>query len=98
MINGAEYVFTNSFHGTAFSINLNKNFYSFVDYALESDKNFFSRITNLCDSLHLLDRVVDCSKDFDLTFDDINYSDINSKLEQQRITSRETIRKIVGLL
>ena len=52
LIRNASYVVTNSFHGTAFSINYRKNFY--VEYSSKTN----SRLSNIVNLLGLEDRVL----------------------------------------
>lgn len=76
----AEYVVTNSFHGTAFAVNFNKNFYSI----LPSKRT--SRITSLLTNLGLEDRIVrDVLQDVDL----ITYEKVNEKLDALRKESKK---------
>lgn len=65
LIKNAKMVFTDSFHGFAFSIMLNDNFYILLDKAI-NEKSRNSRINTLLDALHLHDRVLnfDNLKDF----------------------------------
>ncbi len=52
LIDGASYIFTNSFHGAAISVCFQKNFY--VEYSSKTN----SRLTNLVELLHLTDNVI----------------------------------------
>lgn len=61
-IKNAEYIVTGSFHGTAFSINLEKQFY----YEPSGDG---SRIDNLVKMTDTYDRSIDLIKDFDIKID-----------------------------
>lgn len=75
-IKNAEYVLTTSFHGTAFSIIMEKKFFSFLsDWAP-------TRISGLLEELNLSDRIVK-------TIDDINQNEINygivKKLKQHAV-------------
>ena len=76
----ADYVFTDSFHGTAFSIIFEKQFYTYI--ALNNAAN---RIYNLLDSLKLRSRIVetnavDCSIiDYTSVLTRLNYFVLNSQ-------------------
>lgn len=59
-INGATYVVTNSFHGTAFSINMKKPF--FVEL-LQTDAAVNSRLINILENTGLMERQISCFKD-----------------------------------
>ncbi len=73
LIKNAEYVCTNSFHATAFSIIFKKDFWAFTD--VEKSISSGSRITNIASVFGLEDRVlnytnmniVDCKKRIEFT-------------------------------
>ena len=70
----AEYVLTNSFHGTAFSVIFEKNFYNFTS-------DFYSsRTTNILQQLGLLNRIPE--KLDDVSLQNIDYSKILPKRQQ----------------
>ena len=83
----AECVFTNSFHGMAISIAMQRNFY--VEYS--SDTN--SRLINLVDMFGLQDRVVDNQA---LLPTDIDYNAVESILEKQREFSLSFLKEILA--
>ena len=83
----AEYIVTNSFHGAAFSINLNKKF--FVE--LKND-NRNSRITDMLNDFGLNDRYLDISCDLDR---EIDYDVVNDILEKKREESIRFLEKTV---
>ncbi|MBQ8689496.1 MAG: polysaccharide pyruvyl transferase family protein [Clostridia bacterium] len=70
---GADYVVTNSFHGTAFSLIFKKNF-----NVLMPDSRS-SRLTDLLTRLSLLNRA---ATDGEVCTEDINYSEVNLELEK----------------
>lgn len=79
-IKNAEYVVTNSFHATVFSIIFNKKFFC-VPYKTTS-----SRITNLLEKLGINDRIVYTLEEFkNKKYDEeIDYNMVNIKLEQEK--------------
>lgn len=80
----ADCVFTNSFHGTCFSILFEKNFFV--------GKRNGDKITNLLDMLELSNRRVSTFEEIShLSGGEINYSEINKKLNQKREESRRFI-------
>lgn len=85
LIKNAEYVVTNSFHATAFSIIFKRNFA--VEILKKNNAN--SRIEQLLGSFELEDRVIDekCS----IVYDDIDYSDFDRKISDYRKTSIDYI-------
>lgn len=85
----AECVVTSSFHGTALSVNLNKEFY----YALDR-KNLTAnrRIEALMDLLDLQNRNILCQSNEKANID---WNAVNSKLDEQRDKSKEFLRKAI---
>lgn len=75
LVDEAECIFTNSFHGTAISIALHREF--FVEFS--SDTN--SRLDNLTKILGLEERVI---RNEELVPKKINYNDVDKKLEHYR--------------
>lgn len=83
----ADFVVTNSFHGTAFSINLNRNF------AIYLPTKFPSRVLSILALLNLEDRVIEygCDELKDAT--NIDYSGINIVLDRKRKDMHDFIDK-----
>lgn len=75
----AKYIVTNSFHGVAFSLNFNKQF--FVEL-LDEKFGVNSRLENILEYFQLEDRKIDIKSD--IGFTQIDYKSINMKLEQAR--------------
>lgn len=75
LIDNAEYVFTNSFHGTALSIILQKNFY--VEYS----SNTNVRLINLIETVGLRECVVNKSDDYVKNTVKINYKEVERLLQ-----------------
>ena len=73
----ADFVVTNSFHGTAFSINLNKQFVVYQPSA------FSTRIISLIDLVGLQSRLVNDSTDI-TALPEIDYSPVNMRLDSER--------------
>ncbi len=59
LILNARYIFTDSFHGTAFSVNLGRNFFSFPKGSKNDKQSINSRLTDLLDMCSLKERFVD---------------------------------------
>lgn len=85
LVNDADYVFTNSFHGTAFSIIMHKNFY--VEYS--SDTN--SRLENIINTFQLEDRVIHSGKVKNNT---INFQRVDEILASEREYALSFLRSI----
>nr|WP_243165956.1 polysaccharide pyruvyl transferase family protein [Anaerofilum hominis] len=83
----ARYVVTNSFHGTAFSIGFQKDFYTEISLNLSA---LGSRITNLLDRYHLQDRRIGEGQ---LAFDcPIDYRLVEPLYQEDRQASLEFLR------
>lgn len=74
----ADCVITNSFHGTAFSINLNRDFWVFLP------TKFTSRITSILSKCGLENRIVSDNRRGDYVDNTIDYDVVNSILDQER--------------
>ena len=83
----ASYVLTNSFHGTAFSINLNKQFSVFMPSA------FSTRISSIIDLCGLGGRLVLDKFDVDKANEGIDYISVNNILDKERNKSIEFLKK-----
>lgn len=91
LIMGAEYVITNSFHGTAFSINLNKKFWVFLP------SGFSSRITSVLSKFGLAERLVEeykVSDNWDYN-KSIDYKAVNLVLKKERENSFAFLEKAI---
>ena len=92
-IMNARYVVTTSFHGTAFSINMNKQFF------VLPKKETSSRQDTLLKKMGLENRKIDVTKALDDNYfdeiGDIDYSKVNPVLERERVNSMNYLRKIV---
>lgn len=86
LIKNAQTVLTTSFHGTAFSIIFEKQFYSFPVFNS-------TRITNLLELLGLQDRQV--SDVHGLSLKDINYEKANIVLEKEVDKSFDFLQRII---
>lgn len=91
----ANKIFTDSFHGTAFSINFNKDFYVF-DRKYRNNETQVSRITDILELFGIKNRFL--SKLNDNYKEPINYLSVNKILDEQRACSllfiEQTLKKI----
>lgn len=84
LIKNAEYICTDSFHGTVFSILFHKQFLTFFRYTDDSSISKNSRITSLLSSLEITSRnfnfktqdIIQCMDN------EIKYKDVDEKLSQ----------------
>ena len=85
LIRNAEYVLTDSFHGSIFSILNHKKFITFNRYTSgKGSRN--SRIDSLCHLLNLNDRRFE-KNILDNIFNDIDYDNVEIKLNELRNAS-----------
>lgn len=79
----AEYVVTNSFHGTAFSVNFNRPFISVIK------RNSPQRAQTLLCNIGLPDRLLTDIDQVDQLSNEINWQNVNDKLNKLRCDSAE---------
>ena len=89
LIKNAECVVTNSFHGLAFSINFEKEFYTEI---LDNEAKNSSRITSLLNILDLNHRNI-ASENFSAC--NIDYAMVANYLENYRLRSADYIDRII---
>ena len=99
LINNAKYVLTDSFHGLALSINLEKEFGVFKRFDDEEKISQNSRIYNILNKFNLHHRLVEENDDPGTFLEQsVDYSYVNSILEDERKKSlfflSEAIKKI----
>lgn len=87
LIKNAEFIITNSYHGTLFSINFNKPFYS-----LQYSKISYSRVEQMANRLGFSDRVIYSTDDIDFE-KPINYKKINQNKEKYRKASIDYLER-----
>ena len=89
LINNAEYIITNSYHGTLFSVNFNKNFYS-----LQSEKIEYSRVEQMAKRLCFSDRVIYSLENANLD-SIIDFSTINNQIRVQTAESISYLKRAI---
>lgn len=77
----SKLVITDSFHGIAFSINMQKDFYALERFADGEKNNQNSRIYNILELLNLSDRLL---KNTGTQISSIDYNPVRSRLEEQK--------------
>lgn len=93
LIRNAEYICTDSFHGTVFSLINNKNFYVFRRYNKKSKVSTNSRLDSLLGRVGLNERLLDGNEEIEKVLDmKIDYENVNNKLEEFRNTSKEFLK------
>ncbi len=88
LIKNAEYVCTDSFHGTVFSILFNKQFYNFRRHKASSKNSTNSRLDSLHAQLGINNRILTGSEDVNSVLaNTIDYDLVNKKLDEFRCDS-----------
>lgn len=91
LIKNADYICTDSFHGTVFSVIFKKNFFTFERFKANSHVSTNDRIYSLLNMLGLQDRIVQ-NKDAEimqLNTNDINYDIVYEKLQIEQKKSSD---------
>ena len=86
LIDGAQYVVTDSFHATAFSLNFNKEF------IIVYPGKYSTRLQSILEILNLTNRVAKDEKDMSIVESRIDYSRVNALLDAERIRSLAWLR------
>lgn len=90
-IAGAEFVVTDSFHGTAFSIVLQKQFVVSLD---QRKDNRNSRLVNVLEKTNLTNRIIKSSNEIErFTKDIIDYSPVEQSINSERNRSIQYLNK-----
>ena len=97
MIRNAEYVCTDSFHGTVFSLINNVKFFTFRRYNNKSKVSTNSRIDSLLGIVNLKERLINGDEDVEKEIEKkINFENVNMKLEEFRNTSKEFLKNALS--
>ena len=97
LIRGAKYVLTDSFHGVAFSVINNKQFYVFYRTKPGSKNSRNSRIDNILDMWGLRDRLVpDDGGVGGFSDTEIDYDEVNRKVGEKRKSSAAFLINALG--
>ncbi|NWK49271.1 polysaccharide pyruvyl transferase family protein [Acinetobacter sp. SwsAc7] len=85
----ASFIVTDSFHGMVFSIIFNKPF-----VVINNSSRGSARFISLLDELDIKNRLFDCVEDIslDLIVRDLDYKEINKRLEDARIFSKKFLK------
>lgn len=90
LVRNATYILTDSFHGTAFSINYKKNFLVF-SRQYGANQSQASRVTDLLDILNISERYITGYNNTTKLVDNINYAKVTNQLN-------ELIKESIGYL
>lgn len=91
-IQNAEYVVTDSFHCTAFSVIFQKKFWAVTESAREENA---TRVGNLLNKLHLLNRLIPTEYSKWNYAEEVAYSDVETELKNEIAQSKEYIVQMI---
>ena len=86
LIKHAEFVLTDSFHGTAFSLLFNKELYVFKREHVGEKIDMLSRLESILDFAGLRDRFVSLEQPFEIQ-EHIDYPTVNKRIDKLRAES-----------
>lgn len=89
LIYNAEFIVTNSFHGTIFAINFEKQF-----IAIKKER-YNSRLQGLLEDLCLEDRFIKFDANIEFPLENIDYVRVRKQLEFERKKSRDFIKESI---
>lgn len=91
-INSAKYIVTDSFHGTCFSINFNKNFIEILPNTKTGSRN-----QSILKLTGLEDRIVTNLNDFSIAHNDIDYNRVNTIISEHREQSIKILNEMLHI-
>ncbi len=94
LIKNAQYVCTDSFHGTIFSINFNKQFFSFTKRK-DGEGSDNNRIYQVLEEFNIKDRLIKNTYDSNITENDIDYDKVDKILEEKISDSKKYLEQII---
>ena len=98
LIKNAEYVCTDSFHGSVFSTLYNKKYFTFMRFSEKNSMSTNSRIISLLKILNMEDRIMVGNEDIDKCVNiEINYDEVNKRLEEFRKESMEFLKRSLDI-
>ncbi len=95
LIQNAALVLTDSFHATAFSINLKVPFFSLLRFSDGDKKSMNSRLYTLLDELELRDRLIDEGMTITTEMLTMDFTRAHELLEKRREEDRSFLKKIL---
>ena len=97
LIRGAEYILTDSFHGTVFSAIHGKNFFTFRRFSQKATLSTNSRMDSLFSLLGVSERLLDeNAKVEDMLKTELKAEDIWNRIENLRKPSWEYLKQAIG--
>lgn len=97
LVKNANYVCTDSFHGTVFSIIFSKNFFTFKRFNRKASLSTNTRLTSLLNRLGLNERLFTGEESVDGNLNVCNYEQVQQNLKAFRADSFNYLKKSIGL-
>ena len=91
-VKGAEYILTDSFHGTIFSLIYEKRFCSFKRFKDGDDASQNSRLENLLGKVGLMDRLLD-EQSLQMPSDELDYASVRNVVSDMRAESLQYLKE-----
>ncbi|MBE5756515.1 MAG: polysaccharide pyruvyl transferase family protein [Clostridiales bacterium] len=91
----ASCVVTNSFHGTAFSLTFNKDFYVPIDGKIANGVALHERVLSILSKTGAENALVPVDEDINLK--ELNKKEVQEKLSKERTLSLEYLKKSIGV-
>lgn len=91
----ADFICTDSFHGTVFALNFNKEFITFERFRSNDKINQNSRIYNILNETDLTNRIFKEDSNIDNLLNSIDYKSVNIKLDILRKQSMEYLNSSI---
>ena len=95
LIKNAQYVCTDSFHGTIFSINFGKQFFSFTKRK-DGEGSDNNRIYQVLEEFGITDRLIKNEKNLNLVDNNIEYDKVDKILEEKIKESKKYLEYIIN--
>lgn len=98
LIRNAEYICTDSFHGTVFSLINNRKFFAFRRHNNKSKNSTNSRLDSLLERVNLKERILDGTENIDDVLNmNIDYKYVNEKIEEFRKNSKNFLENSLNI-
>lgn len=97
LINNAEYICTDSFHGTTFSVLLQKNFYSFRRFSNNTKESTNSRVEDFLYKLGQEKRILSGTEAVDELDDTTEYSMVQDQVDNWKNLSMDYLKNALGM-
>lgn len=91
LMRNANYVVTNSFHGIAFAINFNKEFFYQLSNKAKNGNSRIENLINICNLSNRNEEKIDINN-----IQKINWTNVNEQIEKEREKSIENLKEMLN--